>query len=105
MNYWIACSFKSNAYTIVIDSLKKIESRSELKLNAKDYEINKLNALINIKDSLIVKQDQNTEKLRAELKRESKWKVIWRKSTSGIGAAFILYLGYNHIKKNKNMSR
>lgn len=78
MNYWIACSYRSNAYTAVIDSLKKNEVRNELKIKAKDYEIAKANELIEQKNELIKAQENYSVEVKKELSDEKR-KVLFHK--------------------------
>lgn len=99
-NYFIGAAYDSHTYKDLFDSIKTINHRNELKLQGKDYEIKEAKALIVVKDTLISYQKQESDNLKAELKYERKWKGFWKKTSSWLGAAFLLYFGYNEIKKD-----
>ena len=81
-----------------MDSIKVINQRSELKLQAKDYEIKTAKEVMAVKDTLLSFQGKESENLKTELKRERKWKGFWKASTQVIGGASLIFFGYKEIK-------
>lgn len=98
MNYWIGAAYDSHTYSNIMDSIKTINHRNELKLSAKDYELKEGKALMVVKDTLISYQKAESDNLKTELKYERKWKSFWKNSTGIIGGASILIIGYQAIK-------
>ena len=99
MNYFIGAAYDSHTYLNLIDSIKLINHRNELKLSGKDYELKEGKALMVVKDTLISYQKQESDYLKSELKTERKQKALWKTSTGIIGGAAILIIGYQAIKQ------
>jgi uncharacterized protein YwqG len=98
VNFWIGAAYDSHTYLNAIDSMKAIQSRSQLKEQAMKFELKECQELSNMKDTLSAMQTKEAENLKSELKKERFFKSIWKSATGGIGILSAVVITYQAIK-------
>jgi hypothetical protein len=98
MNFWIGAAYDSHTYIDVIDSLKSIQKRSELKEQAMKFELKECKELSNMKDTLSSMQTKESVELKTQLKKERFFKSIWKSATGGVAIISSAVIIYQAIK-------